>query len=49
MQQIPEMPDYVMFQSGPGESGGAIGVRGADSVAATATDCAAQSAKDSSS
>ena len=28
MQQIPEMPDYVMFQSGPGESGGAIGKRG---------------------
>ena len=28
MQQVPEMPDYVLFQSGPGESGGAIGMRG---------------------
>ena len=28
MQQTPEMPDYAMFQSGPGESGGAIGLRG---------------------
>ena len=28
MRQIPEMPDYAMFQSGPGESGGAIGKRG---------------------
>ena len=28
MQQVPEMPDYAMFRSGPGESGGAIGLRG---------------------
>lgn len=28
MQSVPEMKDYVMFQSGPGESGGAIGKRG---------------------
>ena len=28
MQQSPEMPDYAMFRSGPGESGGAIGLRG---------------------
>ncbi len=28
MQRVPDMPDYVMFQSGPGESGGAIGKRG---------------------
>jgi predicted enzyme related to lactoylglutathione lyase len=28
MRQTPEMPDYAMFQSGPGESGGAIGLRG---------------------
>ena len=27
MQQVPEMPDYAMFQSGPGQSGGAIGLR----------------------
>jgi predicted enzyme related to lactoylglutathione lyase len=28
MQNTPEMPNYAMFQSGPGESGGAIGLRG---------------------
>ena len=28
MQHLPEMPDYAMFQSGPGGSGGAIGLRG---------------------
>ena len=28
MQHSPDMPDYAMFQSGPGESGGAIGLRG---------------------
>jgi hypothetical protein len=28
MRSVPEMPDYVMFQSGPGEFGGAIGKRG---------------------
>ena len=28
IQQVPGMPDYAMFQSGPGEFGGAIGKRG---------------------
>ena len=28
MRQIPEMPNYAMFQDRPGESGGAIGLRG---------------------
>ena len=28
MRRAEGMPDYVMFQSGPGESGGAIGKRG---------------------
>ena len=28
MRQVPQMPDYAVFQSGPGESGGAIGMRG---------------------
>ena len=28
MQQVEGMPDYTMFQSGPGEFGGAIGKRG---------------------
>ena len=28
IQTLPDYPDYAMFQSGPGESGGAIGVRG---------------------
>ncbi len=26
--QVPEFPDYEMFQSGPGDMGGGIGVRG---------------------
>ena len=28
MREVPQMPDYALFQSGPGESGGAIGKRG---------------------
>ena len=28
LQQVPEMPDYAMFQDRPGESSGAIGLRG---------------------
>jgi len=28
MRHSPAMPDYAMFRSGPGESGGAIGRRG---------------------
>ena len=28
MQNSPDYPDYAMFRSGPGESGGAIGKRG---------------------
>lgn len=28
IQQIPEMPDYAMFQDRPGESGVGIGLRG---------------------
>jgi predicted enzyme related to lactoylglutathione lyase len=28
IRQIPEMPDYALFQDRPGESGGAIGLRG---------------------
>jgi predicted enzyme related to lactoylglutathione lyase len=28
LQQLPEMPDYALFQDRAGESGGAIGLRG---------------------